>query len=158
MAFSFISGRNPELILYGTNITATELDTFSELTTATSKQALQPIVPQVLPPVLPIVQPAHVQVPIVVEPPPKRNRASGKKRVRAEVPEVPSPQDNVALPRDTLLQITSQSMDKYVETLQTTRQLSTDDQKELKRQKRYSYAPFALLHVIKRQRLMPWIG
>lgn len=109
------------------------------------KEATQPIVPTHIPLVpivqppsqaIPLVQPPHVQVPIVVEPPPKKNRVSGKKRTRIDVPTVPSPQEKVALPRDTLLNITSQSMERYVETLQTTRQLSTDDQKELKRQKR----------------------
>lgn len=97
-----------------------------------------PLVPIVQPHIqaLPIVHPPHVQAPIVVEPPCKKNRASSKKRPRADQPSVPSPQEKVALPRDTLLNITSQSMERYVETLQTTRQLTNDDQKELKRQKR----------------------
>jgi hypothetical protein len=103
-----------------------------------------PLVPIVQPPIqpLPIVQPpqssqAHVQVPIVEPPMLRKNRASSKKRSRTEdMPVVPSPTDKVALPRDTLLQISSTSMEKYVETLQTSRQLSNDDQKELKRQKR----------------------
>lgn len=100
----------------------------------TTPQILVPIV-QPLIQALPIVQPPHVQVPIVVEPP-KKARVSGKKRARAEVPNVPSPEENVSLNRDTLLNITSQSMERYVETLQTTRHLTNDDQKELKRQKR----------------------
>lgn len=104
-----------------------------------------PLVPIVQPPLhpLPIVQPpqpgsqAHVQVPIVEPPMLRKNRASSKKRARTEdIPLVPSPNDKVALPRDTLLQISSTSMEKYVETLQTSRSLSTDDQKELKKQKR----------------------
>lgn len=125
-------------------IVATPIEIPSQLPPAiTTPIAPQiPLVPIVQPPIqaLPIVQPPHVQVPIVVEPPPKKNKsASSKKRPRSEVPSVPSPQDNVALPRDTLLNITSQSMERYVETLQSTRQLSNDDQKELKRQKRYAY-------------------
>jgi hypothetical protein len=136
---------NPEMLLYGTNFNSDfgnfmnvplsgapstpPKDTFSSVPTQL------PLMPVVQPQPI-VTPPPHVQVPIVVEPPPKKNRASSKKRARVEEPSVPSPQEKVSLPRDTLLNITSQSMERYVETLQTTRQLSTDDQKELRRQKR----------------------
>lgn len=150
-------------LLFGTN--STDYTTFSltdipvsssaapitpSISPISPKEVVQPIqhqqiplVPIVQPPIqpLPIVTPqssqAHVQVPIVEPPMLRKNRASSKKRSRTEdIPVVPSPTDKVALPRDTLLQISSTSMEKYVETLQTSRQLSNDDQKELKRQKR----------------------
>lgn len=137
--------RNPEM-LYGTNDFSFLSDSLSSAPFTPPKEVItQPIIPTHIPLVpivqppsqaIPIVQPpVHVQVPIVVQPP-KKSRVSGKKRSRVDVPNVPSPQEQVALPRDTLLNITSQSMEQYVETLQTTRHLSTDDQKELKRQKR----------------------
>lgn len=134
-------------------ITSSQIQIPSQLPPAiTTPIAAQiPLVPIVQPHVqaLPIVQPPHVQVPIVVEPPSKKNRSS-KKRPRADMPSVPSPQEKVALPRDTLLNITSQSMERYVETLQTTRQLTNDDQKELKRQKRYLHtSPILFLFIIK---------
>lgn len=124
-------------------ITSVPLTSAKEVVQPIQHQQI-PLVPIVQPPIhpLPIVQPpqqsqAHVQVPIVEPPMLRKNRASSKKRARGEdIPVVPSPNDKVALPRDTLLQISSTSMEKYVETLQTSRQLSTDDQKELKRQKR----------------------
>lgn len=112
------------------------------------KDIVQPIqhqisvVPIVQPPIqiLPIVQPpppTSVNVPIIEPPLLRKNRASSKKRSRNEdTPAVPSPQEQVSLPRDTLLQISSTSMEKYVENLQTSRHLTMDDQKELKRQKR----------------------
>eukprot|EP00026_Physarum_polycephalum_P004772 Phypoly_transcript_04796.p1 GENE.Phypoly_transcript_04796~~Phypoly_transcript_04796.p1 ORF type:complete len:601 (+),score=111.18 Phypoly_transcript_04796:104-1804(+) len=137
---------NPEMLLYGSNLNSDFNFMSSSLSGAPltpPKDITQPIVPTHIVPIVqppsqavPLVQPPHVEVPIVVQPPPKKNRVSGKKRSRVEVPSVPSPQEQVALPRDTLLNITSQSMERYVETLQTTRHLSTDDQKELKRQKR----------------------
>lgn len=133
-----------ELLLYGSNIDAFPLTAsldgvLKEIPIIPSPVQHIPLVPIVQPPIqaLPIVQPPpHVSVPIVEPPLLRKNRASTKKRARSDMPNVPSPQEHVSLPRDTLLQITSQSMEKYVETLQTTRQLSHDDQKELKRQKR----------------------
>jgi hypothetical protein len=138
---------NPDLLLYGSNLNSDFNFMSSSLTgvpsTPPKEPISQPIVPTHIVPIvqppsqaIPLVQPPHVQVPIAVEPSPKKNRVSGKKRTRVDVPTVPSPQDNVALPRDTLLNITSQSMEQYVENLQSSRHLSTDDQKELKRQKR----------------------
>jgi hypothetical protein len=139
--YDLIVIRNPDMLLYGSNLNSDFNFMSSSLAPLTPPKQVVPthIVPIVQPPsqAIPLVQPPqHVQVPIVVEPPSKKNRISGKKRTRVDVPSVPSPQEKVALTRDTLLNITSQSMERYVETLQTTRHLSTDDQKELKRQKR----------------------
>ena len=140
-----MSFRNPDVLLYDSNSDFNFMDaSLSGVPLTPPKEFItQPIVPTHIVPLVqppsqavPLVQPLHVQVPIVVEPPPKKNRASGKKRTRVDVPSVPSPQEQVALPRDTLLNITSQSMERYVENLQSSRHLSTDDQKELKRQKR----------------------
>lgn len=141
---------NPDVLLYGSNDVDVFDNSFMNVSLSgvpmtppkeISNHPIIPLVPIVQPQSIqpiPIVQPPqHSQVPIVVNPPPKKNKVAGKKRPRTvDVPTVPSPQEKVSLPRDTLLNITSQSMERYVETLQTSRSLSNDDQKELKRQKR----------------------
>eukprot|EP01111_Echinosteliopsis_oligospora_P009674 TRINITY_DN2871_c0_g2_i1.p1 TRINITY_DN2871_c0_g2~~TRINITY_DN2871_c0_g2_i1.p1 ORF type:complete len:580 (-),score=150.59 TRINITY_DN2871_c0_g2_i1:105-1844(-) len=65
----------------------------------------------------------------------KTTMRSSKKRPRSDPSLLPTGEE-VVLPRDTLLNITSQSMDNYVASLQNQRNLSQDEQKELKRQKR----------------------
>jgi len=63
-------------------------------------------------------------------------RSKKRARVAEPLPSPTGPDAQVALPRDQLLSISSKSMDQYVETLSSTRSLSMDEQKELKKQKR----------------------
>lgn len=127
---------NPESLLYGSSFNSMDYTPFS--TASLSPAAVVPT-PKAepytaTPPTPPNCTATATSTPLV----PLKKVSRTKKRPRvSEPPPVPSPEKTeVALPRDTLLQISSQGMERYVENLASTRALSMDDQKELKRQKR----------------------
>jgi regulator of replication initiation timing len=118
---------NPEVLLYGSSFNSLDYNTLPMVAAA----PLSPV------PIVPVAT-LHSTKQVIQPISPTKKVSRTKKRPRvSEPPPIPSPeQAEVALPRDTLLQISSQGMERYVENLSSTRALSMDDQKELKRQKR----------------------
>lgn len=141
IAFEFDT--SPETLLYGSNFNSMDYNSFS-MEIKSAPLSPPPVVPVALvasppqpsspTPTQSTPQPTAAQIPSIIQ---SKKVSRTKKRPRvSEPPPIPSPEVDVALSRDTLLQISSQGMERYVENLSSARSLSMDDQKELKRQKR----------------------